>query len=128
MTETKNKANNKINNKARLGVEDYKKEFGEDSFRDVISKVYNHSELKSSTPPENEEQQLYYSLLAMLDFQCFTYEDKPKGITQQQTIRFLKDHKKRIKCDAPSMIGLFSGVFNFLIDEKAGENPPKIPE
>ncbi len=126
MTETK--TDNKTTNKIRLGVEDYKKEFGEASFRDVISKLYNHSHLRSSKIPENEEQQLYYSLLTMLDFQCFIYEDKPKGITQQQTIKFLKDHKKRIKCDVPSMIGLFSGVFNFLIDEKAGENPPKIPE
>lgn len=110
------------------GVEDFKKLYGKDMLIEVVGAAERHSDMTHSEIPENEEQRLYYSLLKMLDFECFRYGDAPKGLTQQKTIEFLKDHKDLIKCEPPSMIGLFVGVYNFMMDnDEAKKNPNGVP-
>ena len=70
--------------------------------------------------PKDEEQRLYFGLLEIIDFQCCVYGDAPEGVTEEDVKAYLIEHKDKIKCEPPSFLGMLTGAFNFLWEDKYG--------
>lgn len=101
------------------GIKDFKRDFGESMYIQVLTRLYAHND--SLTPdvqegkiPKDEENQLYYSLLNMIDYECFKYKDAPEGLDEELVKTFLKEHADDVKCRPPTYLGLFCGVYDFM--------------
>lgn len=99
-------------------IEDFEKTFDKTKLDDVLDHAYEHSDLSSVEVPKDKTQRLFFSLLKMIDFECFAYDHAPEGLTLLNVKKWLVKHKDEIKCEPPSMLGMFAGAFNFLAAKK----------
>ena len=96
--------------------EDFIKLYGEKKTLQVIENAGNHSSMCAVPVPEDEDRILCFSLLKMIDFQCFMYKDGCNcGLSEEQIKEFLINHKETaIRCPVPTYVGLLVGAFDFL--------------
>lgn len=97
--------------------EDFIDMFGKKKWNEL--QTVKHSMYK---PPDSEVGQVVFRLLEMFDYECFSYGDN-QGIPKEEAKALLKRHREEIfhmeGLGVPSFIGLFSGVFDFLLEEDA---------
>jgi len=79
------------------GFLDFKKEFGGEMLHKVLVRLDSHNYLSERTrPPIDRVQQLYFSLLKMIDFECFRHGDAPEGLDEERVKSFLSNHGQEI--------------------------------
>jgi len=93
---------------------DFIKQFGQDIYMEVLERAGCHS---NERVPVEKDERLIFSLLEIIDYECYYYEDLNKKVTESALKRFLLEHcdeLKNYKGSIPSYIGLFAGAFDFL--------------
>lgn len=93
---------------------DFIKQFGKDTYKEVLNRAGCHSKEKI---PVKEKDKFIFSLLEIIDWQCFKYGDLNKKLTEPAIKRFILEHKENIlnyKGNPPSYLGIFAGAFSFL--------------
>jgi len=104
------------------GLDDFTQKYGKDKLLEVLNAINNHTAGMVAKLPEDDEQRLYFSLLEMFGWECFKYGDAPKWLPKTEAMDFLKEHRDEIKCEMPSYLAIFMGLYNFLLD------PPDMTE
>ena len=101
--------------------EDFATQFDDNTLEATLSAAGRHSQ---STVPDDTDDQLLFSLLEMLDFDCCIFGDAPRTLTVERIQWFLLRHKERVGQlpEPPSFLGAFCGTFNFLFLEKEVPN------
>lgn len=116
----------------RALIEDLEYELGKQALEFIVQTSDCHPGMISSpVPPEGTIERTVWALLEVIDFDCDNYDytcpgrrghEKPANMpTKEEIKKVLGRHKEEIgnmEIAPPSMIGLFSGQFDFLFSEE----------
>jgi len=107
-------------------LKDFEKKFGKEKMNKCLNLCGHHFYSMGAGATgeklnlDNDEERLIFSLLEMLDFECFNYNSNCNiGLTKEEIKDFLllnKDKALKLK-SYPSGLGLLCGVYDFLKED-----------